>query len=436
MRIARIVVKKLFGNDNLNHEIPLNEESCITVIHGPNGVGKTILLKMLHGLFNYEYELFRKIPFEEFLVEFESGHSVTVRELKDSGEISIQFDDGTGALYSRFTPSNIVENEKLREIVETSEPAFFQIMLDKDYYWRKDTGTLYSRDEFLRKYPEVISETYGEVPEWFKDILHEADTEFIRTQRLEGDLANMVGGIAEQALIHSATADSIRLQAPVSQLRKIARQFASNNIQRSDESASSGSKQRFLTNLADILTASVSSSYLRLSDEFIQVLTRELDRSLRKRKVRRQLTESSRPIAKRPTDQDVVKAQSMLKEIVNKRLAYKDLDFDSSEGLVVSTHDGKTVPLEDLSSGEQHLILLYCELLLQAPTGILILIDEPEISLHVSWQRCFLEDLQRIIGLRQFDVLVATHSPQIVSDKWEWMVALGESESDDDDETE
>ena len=64
------------------------------------------------------------------------------------------------------------------------------------------------------------------------------------------------------------------------------------------------------------------------------------------------------------------------------------------------------------------------------------MIDEPEISLNVVWQRRFLDDLERIVELRDFDVLIATHSPQIISDKWDWMVALGESESDDDDETE
>ena len=33
-----------------DHEIPLNQESRITIIHGPNGVGKTVLMRMVSWL--------------------------------------------------------------------------------------------------------------------------------------------------------------------------------------------------------------------------------------------------------------------------------------------------------------------------------------------------------------------------------------------------
>ena len=49
MRIANVSVNNLFGM--FDHEIPLNLESRITIIIGPNGIGKTILLTMLHSLF-------------------------------------------------------------------------------------------------------------------------------------------------------------------------------------------------------------------------------------------------------------------------------------------------------------------------------------------------------------------------------------------------
>ena len=58
------------------------------------------------------------------------------------------------------------------------------------------------------------------------------------------------------------------------------------------------------------------------------------------------------------------------------------------------------------------------------------MIDEPELSMNVVWQRNFLKDLQRIIELRKFDVLIATHSPMIIHDKWDWVVHLGEKVDD------
>jgi predicted ATP-binding protein involved in virulence len=52
------------------------------------------------------------------------------------------------------------------------------------------------------------------------------------------------------------------------------------------------------------------------------------------------------------------------------------------------------------------------------------LIDEPELSLHVGWQAQFLKDLQEITGLADLDVLMATHSPDIIQDRWDLTVEL------------
>lgn len=78
-----------------------------------------------------------------------------------------------------------------------------------------------------------------------------------------------------------------------------------------------------------------------------------------------------------------------------------------------------------LSSGEQHLLVLFGALLFGTPVNPLVLIDEPELSLHVSWQRQFLQILEEIIALNPMDVVIATHSPQIVYDRRDLMVSLG-----------
>ena len=72
-----------------------------------------------------------------------------------------------------------------------------------------------------------------------------------------------------------------------------------------------------------------------------------------------------------------------------------------------------------LSSGEQHEIVLLFELLFETKPNSLILIDEPELSLHVAWQREMLKDLQEIADLSDFRAILATHSPQIINDRWD-----------------
>lgn len=83
------------------------------------------------------------------------------------------------------------------------------------------------------------------------------------------------------------------------------------------------------------------------------------------------------------------------------------------------------MPLEKLSSGEQHQLILVFDLLFEVTRDSLILIDEPELSLHVAWQKTFIDTITRIIALNAFDVLLATHSPALVAKHFNLAVELG-----------
>ncbi|WP_369126777.1 AAA family ATPase [Bradyrhizobium canariense] len=59
--------------------------------------------------------------------------------------------------------------------------------------------------------------------------------------------------------------------------------------------------------------------------------------------------------------------------------------------------------------------MLIYDLLFKTKPNSLLLIDEPEISLHIAWQKHVLPDLKKIISLAPMDVILATHSPQLAS---------------------
>ena len=112
--------------------------------------------------------------------------------------------------------------------------------------------------------------------------------------------------------------------------------------------------------------------------------------------------------------------------IINRHFQYKQIKISKDTGFAVySTVDSTPVPLTALSSGEQHELVLYYQLLFKTDKDSLIMVDEPEISLHVAWQKLFLSDLMDVIKHSQFDVLIATHSPQIIHDRWDLTVQLG-----------
>jgi ABC-type cobalamin/Fe3+-siderophores transport system ATPase subunit/DNA-binding transcriptional MerR regulator len=86
----------------------------------------------------------------------------------------------------------------------------------------------------------------------------------------------------------------------------------------------------------------------------------------------------------------------------------KSFLFSAGE-LVVS--NGGTLPLSKLSSGEKQLLILFIESLLQRKEPYIFLADEPELSLHISWQRNIISAIRSINPNAQ--IIVATHSPEI-----------------------
>jgi len=93
--------------------------------------------------------------------------------------------------------------------------------------------------------------------------------------------------------------------------------------------------------------------------------------------------------------------------------------------LSFTAQTGETIPVEVLSSGEQHLLALFTMLLFEAAPGSLVLIDEPEISLHAAWQHEFLNDLDKVAELINLRFVLATHSQGIINGRWDLVEELG-----------
>ena len=79
--------------------------------------------------------------------------------------------------------------------------------------------------------------------------------------------------------------------------------------------------------------------------------------------------------------------------------------------------DGKTsIEASQLSSGEKQLLIILLTVLLEDGQEYVLMMDEPEISLHISWQY---ELLNWILELNpNVQLILTTHSPSIFSDGW------------------
>lgn len=87
-----------------------------------------------------------------------------------------------------------------------------------------------------------------------------------------------------------------------------------------------------------------------------------------------------------------------------------DKTFSFSNGELTVATEGP-IPLAKLSSGEKQLLILFIEALLQRQLPYIFLADEPELSLHISWQRNIISAIRSLNPNAQ--IVVATHSPEI-----------------------
>lgn len=78
--------------------------------------------------------------------------------------------------------------------------------------------------------------------------------------------------------------------------------------------------------------------------------------------------------------------------------------------------DGKRIPLYKLSSGEKQLIYIFLKVLLHNQQECIIFMDEPEISLHIDWQKILLSKILELNPKAQ--LIVASHSPSLIMNGW------------------
>ena len=109
--------------------------------------------------------------------------------------------------------------------------------------------------------------------------------------------------------------------------------------------------------------------------------------------------------------------------ISNEYLTDKRLELDITKGVSIQITDGELEP-SLLSSGEQHLLLLFLNVFTSSDQSRLFLIDEPELSLNVKWQRQLVDSLVDLTHNTQCQFLLATHSIELLSKHKDHVVNL------------
>lgn len=117
-------------------------------------------------------------------------------------------------------------------------------------------------------------------------------------------------------------------------------------------------------------------------------------------------------------------------ETVNSFLVNKRMTYSLRNGLRISnTDDGSALAPEQLSSGERQLLLLLCHAMLSGAESALFIIDEPEISLNVKWQRKLISALLSCVQFSNVQFILATHSVEIITGHRQFLARLNSRRS-------
>lgn len=443
-RVKSVTVKKLFGL--YDHSISLRLDERVTIIHGPNGVGKTMILKLLSALFSGRLHEFGRVPLEHFEVQLTDGTTISVHQERSQpkagedkrphvplrliveklGEAPLQedlkFDLRDRELWARRLQMELPWLERVDEDrwLDTRSMQYLATSEAISLYSGAVTGHLQKRLAIL-----------GE-PDWFVHIRAQVNVHIIETQRL---LRLAPSDSISPRRMASAMVPTVRDYAKDLQLRvtETLARYASES-----QSLDQSFPQRLLRarttelSIADIKTRMAELDAKRAKLKSIGLLDDNaaypfditsldnLDGT--QRSVMTLYVQDT--AQKLGVLDDLSRRVELLRDNVNGKFKHKSIKFDRDNGFTASGAYGVRLDLDALSSGEQHELVLLYDLLFRVQPNTLVLIDEPELSLHVLWQKRFLPDLLEIVKTARFDALVATHSPFIVGSHHSLMVSL------------
>lgn len=439
--IQNVRAYNLFGR--FDHNIAFgNETSDIAILTAPNGYGKTALLRMVDALFSRRLVFFQQMPCRRFEVSLKSGKLISVyraqdelfeneevQELKGVRISASGFggDDETYEVSPTLQSSDIRLLERHLPVNRTGPEEWFDYQFDE---------TL-STDQVITRYSDELPKrllSSLKLPEWLRDALSSVQIHLVETQRLLSLERDPDAPRYRRGYIRTKTVVEKDASDLSARIKQTLRDYA-NEAQKLDES--------FPKRIIEFRGGSVSSEIeIRSQLEGLSAKRNDLvSVGLLDRTVSAPIEptdifedESIRRILSIHIDDTNIKLSifdslyekiSLFKKILDEHFSFKNIVIDADAGIKVFDEDSaKEISLPELSSGEQHELVLIYELLFSVEEGSLILIDEPELSLHVAWQKRFISDIQNIQGIKKFNVIIATHSPQIINDKWDLVQEL------------
>ena len=415
-RIQSFHVANLWGHKTLT----LTFHPDITILIGENGTGKTTILNLLRAILTADSSLF-SYNFTKAIVKltaFSNGSTKTIRVSPTDTEIAFQLSRQTFTLSPRspralepwpglLYPQHKTESEPVSEALKDLVPLV----------WLPVSRRLPVPDEDPTTFSQfsVRSHSLESVDQRLRELIRELSEYRLRLESKVSDRYKAFERTVLETILYSAAFDSmgaLQRESPPSRedQEELIRVFNEVGIL---DSAMKTRIQAHFARADEALKTLQSPKHWKIEDLFIIPLIRRTQSLVaRARTLGAERDEIFSPLRR-------------YEKIVNDFLLDKRVAVNE-DGKLTVTYTGTTksnrFAVDQLSSGEKQILILLTAALLQADNPVVYMADEPELSLHVSWQEKLLGSLLDIGGSLQ--LIVATHSPDIAGQFHDNLVEL------------
>lgn len=413
MLLHALRIKNLFGS--FSYDIQFDDTKNPLLLTGPNGYGKTTLLTILYNLSQANLFYFYQLPFEEIRLTLDNNQSLIISSATDEQEKDLQ--EGDQKLFSEKQIEFIwmLENKVVstfilnKRLIDKAirQIGYYKGTLLNEYDLMSETFLEFANKN--SRFYELLAKDQGQAQ--FLMLLNSIPTIFIQSQRLFFTK-------------NSSGEQSSSIEQIVYNLREKINKDYFNFLKVSQQKDNT-----FIDTLLSSQKEYTESEYRELLKK-LTPLIKELQSFglIKSIKIRDYEPDKARILSVYLDDlHEKLKVYSNIQEklrllstlLSRKKFANKSITLSPEHGLRIKTESGKFLDVNKLSSGEQNEIILLYNLIFEVADRTLLLIDEPENSLHVAWQQEFINDISDIVKSKDIQIIIATHSPHIIGGRWQ-----------------
>lgn len=415
MQISRLKIYKLFGVFSYNIDFNGDIDSPLTIITGPNGYGKTTICKIINSLSSRNLYALYALKFQKIEVTFDDqSNLVIVQNLKFEPE------DETGSADVKMKQSKEVLFSWMRDGETTSFASF---AFDKKNIQKAIRALRY--DDI-----EIIKSERSLSPKQFDEYL----------QTNERFINKMAQSPEQNAFIMNLQLIRVKYISA----NRIYNECKTDQQELPIDRIGSSLKDKLNSTRADFLNLSerenelfiddiLSESQSKITEKEYNTIATRLQQQAEKLKLYNITNKFNIPPfsndkktilasyikhleKKLKCCEEILEKMELFDNMLkSKKFANKRITFAPAYGLRVAADSGEFIDASLLSSGEQSEVVLLYNLIFDVADRSILLVDEPENSLHVAWQKMVVTDLQKIAKVKNLQLIIATHSPSIVS---------------------